>query len=140
MANDVFADTSGFFALLVKRDPMHGRARRILQRAAKDQTPFVTTDYILDETATLLNARGIGHLTETFFETVLHSTACRVEWMDVESFDRTRIFFGKHRGQGWSFTDCFSFVVMKELRIAKAMTADAHFRAAGFEPLLIATA
>ena len=61
-ATDTFADTSGFYALLVMRDPMHARAKAILAESARSGGRFVTTDYILDETATLLKARGDSQL------------------------------------------------------------------------------
>src|SRR5277367_2999160 len=89
---ETFADTSGFYALLVRRDPMHARAKRILAAAAQTGGRFVTTDYILDETATLLKARGHGHLIDALFARVLTSSACRVEWMDPDRFEQTRRF------------------------------------------------
>ena len=58
MASETFVDTSGFYALLVEREEMHERAARILQQAQRRRAKFVTTDYVLDETATLLVARG----------------------------------------------------------------------------------
>jgi uncharacterized protein len=130
-------DTSGFYTLLVKGDSTHSRASAILARAAQSKNRFVTTDYVLDETATLLKARGHAHLAEAFFETVFASAACRVEWMDPDSFAETRRFFLKHHDQDWSFTDCFSFWVMKTLGVRDALTTDAHFRQAGFNPLLV---
>ncbi len=134
---ETFVDTSGFYALLVKGDRMHERASAILGRAARSSGRFVTTDYILDETATLLKARGHGHLAESFFETVFASAACRVEWLDPDDFAQTRRFFLKHHDQEWSFTDCFSFCVMRMLGLREALTTDAHFRQAGFNPLLV---
>ena len=133
---DIFIDTSGFYALLVGGDRSHARAAQLLERAARSSRRFVTTDYILDETATLLGARGHGRLCERFFETVFASAACRVEWMDAERFAQTRRFFLKHRDQAWSFTDCFSFCIMHALGLRNALTADRHFRQAGFNPLL----
>jgi uncharacterized protein len=132
-----FVDTSGFYALLVKGDGMHARAVELLERAAKSGGRFVTTDYVLDETATLLGARGHGRLAEAFFQTVFASRACRIEWMDPDRFAQTRQFFLKHHDKSWSFTDCFSFVVMRDLKLRDALTTDAHFRQAGFHPLLV---
>jgi predicted nucleic acid-binding protein len=130
-------DTSGFYALLVKGDRTHSPARQIVERAAESGHRFVTTDYILDETATLLKARRYGHLAKPFFDTVFASRACRVEWMDPDSFEQTMQFFLKHHDQQWSFTDCFSFTVMRILRLRDALTTDIHFRQAGFNPLLV---
>lgn len=44
--------------------------------------------------------------------------------------------FRRHADKDWSFTDCASFIIMRELRIRDAFTTDHHFRQAGFEPLL----
>ena len=44
-----------------ERDPAHERATEILARAARTRARFVTTDYVLDETVTLLKARGLSH-------------------------------------------------------------------------------
>ena len=134
---ETFVDTSGFYALLVKSDPMHERARDLLGRTAQSSGRFLTTDYILDETATLLKARGYGYLGESFFARVFASAACQIAWMDSDSFARTRYFFLKYHDQAWSFTDCFSFHVMRLRGLHRALTTDMHFRQAGFQPLLI---
>ena len=42
----------------------------------------------------------------------------------------------KHDDPTWSFTDCLSFVVMKDLRLRDALTKDAYFDQAGFVALL----
>jgi predicted nucleic acid-binding protein len=113
------------------------RAKAILARAAQSGGRFVTTDYVLDETATLLKSRGQGHLAAGLFEIVFASAACRVEWMDPDRFTRTWRFFVKHQDQAWSYTDCFSFYLMGLLRVRDALSTDKHFRAAGFNPLLV---
>jgi uncharacterized protein len=137
MRHETFVDSAGLFAVLVKGEPMHRRANDLLKHAVRLRRRFVTTDYVLDETATLLKVRGHGHLCLILFETVFDSAACRVEWMDPERFMETRRFFLKRHDQDWSFTDCFSFWLMRELRLRDALTTDAHFREAGFNPLLV---
>ncbi len=134
---ETFVDTSGFYALLVKKDGSHERARAFVEQAARSGGRFITTDYILDETATLLKGRRRAHLAQALFETVFMSAACRVEWMEPDGFARTKAFFLKHHDQEWSFTDCFSFSVMRRLGLRDALTADAHFRRVGFNPLLV---
>jgi predicted nucleic acid-binding protein len=37
----------------------------------------------------------------------------------------------------WGMTDCASFVVMAENGISDALTADQHFKQAGFRPLML---
>jgi uncharacterized protein len=136
MGADLFIDTSGFYALLVRGDDQHDRARKAMRKAAQKKQRLVTTDYVLDETATLLMARGCSAAVPALFHSVSASNACRVVWMDTERFEKTKGSFIKKVENRWSFTDCFSFVVMKELRLREALSKDAHFRAAGFTPLL----
>jgi len=137
MADEIFVDTSGFYALLVARDDRHDKAAKILRRAAEEKRRFLTTDYVLDETATLLKARGIGHRVRDWFETVIASNACGVEWMDSRRFEATQAFFLRHQDQDWSFTDCFSFLVMRQFKLHEALTKDMHFKEAGFVALLL---
>jgi uncharacterized protein len=136
MASDLFIDTSGFFALVSRRDAKHDEAQKIWRRMRAEKRNVVTTDYVLDETATLLKARGEAHLVGLLFERVFKSAATRVCWMDAAQFEVVAAFFAKHADQAWSFTDCVSFCVMKQMRLQKALTSDQHFEQAGFLALL----
>jgi predicted nucleic acid-binding protein len=136
MANEIFVDTSGFYALLIKGDDRHGAVVRILRDARRRKRRFVTSDHVLDETATLLKARGHGHLLNAFFDSLQASRACRTEWTDADRFHAAQAFFLKHVDQAWSFTDCLSFCLMKELRLRDALSKDGHFHKAGFVALL----
>jgi hypothetical protein len=136
MANEIFVDTSGFFAMLSSDDDRHAAAAKIVTAARKRKRGFVTTDYVLDETATLLKARRRIHLVAELFERLARSQACRTQWTDSERFHDVRAFFLKHADQRWSFTDCLSFRVMSHLRLRDALTKDSHFQQAGFTPLL----
>ncbi len=136
MKGEIFIDTSGFYALLAQDDDRHAQAKAYLKKAASRRARFLTTDYVLDETATLLKARGKSELLAPFFERVFASRSCRIAWTDAERFHQTQLFFLKHGDQDWSFTDCLSFCVMKESLSREALTKDSHFNAAGFLALL----
>jgi predicted nucleic acid-binding protein len=136
MAAEIFIDTSGFYALLVRGDDQHDHAQDAMRKAAKKKRRFVTTDYVLDETATLLMARDCSTVIPALFHSVSASKACRVIWMGTERFEKTKSLFIKNIANRWSFTDCFSFVVMKELRLREALSRDARFGSAGFTALL----
>jgi len=132
MECEIFIDTSGFYSMLATRDRMHPAAREFMARAARERRRFVTTDHVLDETATLLRARGLDRLTPMLFESVEKSRAIRIEWTTSGRFDQTRAFFLRHADKSWSFTDCLSFVLMRELGLREALSTDDHFRQAGF--------
>jgi predicted nucleic acid-binding protein len=136
MTREIFVDTSGFYALLVKKDDMHSRAAGLLHQAERRRAAFVTTDYVLDETVTLLCARGHGHLVQPLLQATLGSQACSIHWTGPDDFLRTATLLTKHIDQGWSFTDCVSFQTMKTQRLRDALTKDEHFEKAGFVALL----
>ena len=136
MASEIFVDTSGFYSCLVQKDSHHRKAVSVL-RSSKGRRRFLTTDYVLDETITLLKMRGHGHLIEEFTSITLRSQACRVEWMDPKRFDAVHGFFVQHGDHDYSFTDCFSFYVMRQSKLREALTKDEHFKEAGYRPLLI---
>ena len=131
-----FVDTSGLFALLAKPDGAHLPAVEWLARARASKASVVTTDYVLDETATLLTSRGRPDLVPALFNFISPSSALRVEWIGRERFDSAREFLLRHNDHDYSFTDCTSFVVMRELQVMDALTTDKHFREAGFTVLL----
>ena len=136
-AEPLFIDTGGFYALVSAEDPSHQKAVAIREEAGRIRRRAVTTDYILDETATLLRARGLTKQLKEFLRLTETSQALSIEWMTPDRFAAARDFMLKHLDQEFSFTDCASFVVMKELRLTDALATDKHFRVAGFNPLLL---
>jgi predicted nucleic acid-binding protein len=137
MARETFIDTSGFYALLVRGDDKHAAAEAWLKRAEKQRARAVTTDYVLDETATLVKTKGYGHLLKGFFDRLEGSEAVRVEWTDQRRFQHAKEFFLQYADHAYSFTDCVSFVVMRLQGLREALTKDKHFREAGFTALLL---
>lgn len=59
----------------------------------------------------------------------------RHEAIDALRAERARAAFFRHRDKDCSFTDCTSFVVMRELRVRGALTTYRHFRQMRFDVL-----
>jgi len=66
MGRELFVDSSGWYALLDRRDPQHANVQRIVVRTANIGRGLVTSDYIIDETA--LMRPGAGRTDCTSFE------------------------------------------------------------------------
>jgi len=131
----LFVDTGGFYALLNRRHASHRKAVRIFKARAL-KSVLLTTEYVLTETATLLRARKLPHLERSFFALLDGTTRLQIVWSSLPFFTRTKEFFLKHQDHGYSFTDCASFVLMREQGLRDALSTDKHFKQAGFRSLL----
>ena len=131
-----FADSSFFFALAAKRDVAHQAAVSTFAKLLRAQRRIVTTDYIVDEALTLTKARTNVTVALQLLDRIEMSATIVMESVNSNRFEAAKLFFRKHSDHGYSFTDCTSFVVMRELKITDALTTDGHFAEAGFRPLL----
>ena len=102
---------------------------------ATDGPPLVTTDFVVDETLTLIRLRlGLG-AAGTWWQQIDGSPRLRWERIDSDRFEKARQLFFQYRDKDFSFTDCTSFVTMREARLTHAITTDRHFRQMGFDVL-----
>jgi uncharacterized protein len=136
MAREVFVDSSGLYALADRRDPARSAVEQCVARLNRSGLGFILTDYIVDESCTLAKARGGGFGAQRLLEIVDRSEAFRFYWIGEERFEAAKSFFRKYSDHGYSFTDCTSFILMRELGIKDVLTTDRHFIEAGFRPLL----
>jgi len=124
----IFVDTGACYASLVPTDSDHGRAKTWL---AVNDSPLLTTDYVIDETLTLLRVRGERkralHLGERFF----HDGLAEIHKITAEDLLRAWEVFQQFDDKGWSFTDCTSKVVMEQLGVTVAFAFDHHFKQFG---------
>jgi predicted nucleic acid-binding protein len=135
-ALDVFMDSAGFLALWDAGDEHHGTAVALQEELTRKRRRFLTTEYVVDETITLLLVRHSHTAAVDFLDTVQRSEVLKLEWIGPDRFYAAGAIFRKHADKAWSFTDCVSFATMRELRIREAFTSDHHFKQAGFLPLL----
>jgi predicted nucleic acid-binding protein len=133
--NGLFVDTAGWMACADAADPSHAPACQARDAALEQGTLLVTTDYVVDETLTLIRTRLGLPAAKAWLAQVEGSTRVRWEWVGMVRAERARKAFFRFRDKSYSFTDCTSLVVMQELRLKQALTTDRHFRQMGFQVL-----
>jgi len=133
----VFADTSFHIALVRPDDENHAGSREFDRRFGGR---YFTSEFVLIE---LGNWLADPRNRSVFFEivrvlrsdprtTILPATS---EWVA-----RRAALYGQRPDKHWSFIDCISFEMMRDVGVTDALTTDHHFTQAGFHALLAAGA
>lgn len=128
----IFLDTSFLKGLFDPRDDFHLQARLIWERLEKAKPLIITSNYIIDETFTLLRKRcGMDIVRQVRKDLVITK---RVRIIRATVVDEAEAW--QWLQKNWSdlsFTDCVSFAQMKRLGITRVTTFDGHFSRAGFQ-------
>lgn len=135
MKEVLFIDTWGWVVIHNKREPRHYEVDALYREFRLNGGSIYTTDYVLDETFTLLFRRlplplaqeSVGLLDEAIKEGYLN-----LEWVSPERFEEAKELRLRFRDKPKiSFTDLTSMVVMKELGVSSILTDDDHFTHVG---------
>ena len=127
----IFIDTWGWLTLRDRREARHREVDRFYREVHRRRDSVYTSDYVLDETITLLFRRlpfvrakeSLQYIQQAIAEGYLH-----LEWLTPQRFEKALEL--RHRFQDKpriSFTDLTSMVVMSEREIEEILTEDDHF-------------
>ena len=123
-----FVDSSAWYALYVPADERHLDACRWM---SANRGLLFTTDYVIDETLTLLRSRGHREIAIDFGTTAFKKVLSSVYLLTPKDIDAAWQVFHDFDDKDWSFTDCTSKVVIEQFGIETAFTFDHHFRQFG---------
>ena len=129
----MFVDTAAWVAAADSRDTAGPTVRKARDQWLASGGVLTTTDYVIDETLTTLRFRLGLDAAEAWWLQIDGSSRLRIESIDESRSERARALFFRYRDKDFSFTDCCSFAVMRELRIRRVLTLDHHFRQMRFE-------
>jgi predicted nucleic acid-binding protein len=129
----LFVDTSAWLALNDKNDQYHRKAVSMSSAIKRQKIELITSEYIFDESITLIRYRVSHKAAVIFGDSLLNSGIVRIEDVTNEIRVKAWDIFKRYGDKELSFTDCTSFVLMKDLSLHKAFTFDEHFRHIGFE-------
>jgi predicted nucleic acid-binding protein len=124
----VFVDTWGWLVLADPKDPFHSQAVLYYEECSKDSGRIFTSDFVLDETFTLMFRRRPYKEALHFCSGLLQSPFIRIESVTeprfLKTFELRKRFSDKPL---ISFTDLSSMTIMSELKVTDILTGDAHF-------------
>ncbi len=127
-----FIDTSGWCAIYDKSDDNHKVAFPFWNKTAARIGALYTSDYVIDETLTLLSVR-INHTAAVEFgRVILASEVIKIIPITTSRWENAWKLFAKYSDKDFSFTDCTSFIIMHELSLKEVFTFDKHFQQMGF--------
>jgi len=131
----VFVDTGGWMACADRADPAHASCRAARDEMLETGHELMTSDYVVDETLTLIRFRlGLG-AANAWWQQIDGSARLRWERVESDRFERARHLFFQYRDKDLSFTDCTSIAIMRELKLTTVLTTDRHFHQVGCEVL-----
>ena len=131
----IFIDTWGWLTLRDRDESRHGDVKEFYQQLRDDNEIIYTSDYVLDETITLVFKRlpfKTAKESLAKLDKAIEQGYLQVEWVTPERFEKAKILRFKYQDKPKiSFTDLSSMVVMEELGLKDIITGDEHFEHVG---------
>jgi len=134
----IFVDSWCWCAMVNRREEYHELVQDLIAELVEELAKFYTTNFILNETYTLIRTRVYHRAAVEFhrkLQTMIDGKLVEVIHVTPEIEQDAWMLFERYADKEFSFTDCTSFVVMKQRRIASAITNDRHFEQMGFDTL-----
>lgn len=130
-------DTSFVLALENRDDPFHERAKSLANDFNREAGVFLLHWGILLEIGdgyarVERRNKGCGLL-----DKLRREEGFRIVPLTETLLQDAIALYGERSDKNWGLTDCVSFVLMRQEGIVEALTADIHFRQAGFRALLL---
>lgn len=126
----ILLDTSALYALADAGDSFHEEALRIFDKLAGAGEELLVHNYVIAETAALLEARA-GHEASVRF--LRDIAEIETVWVDATLHRDAVSLLNRFKSREISLVDCVSFVVMRQKDIATAFAFDKHFVHQGFK-------
>ncbi len=130
----IFVDSGAWIALVSQRDQHYNDAVTIFNDLIQQRTQLLTTDYVIDETATRLRYK-VNHSIAVQFLNLIESSKVtgRLTVTEIDSvlFQEAERLFRQYDTAELSFTDCTSFAVCQQYNISEAFAFDQDFTIIG---------
>lgn len=130
---NVFIDTSAFYALMDRSDRYHESAKKLWTFLLDEEIFLKTTNYIIIETLALLQSR-LGFEAANLYSSDILSIV-DVLWVKEPQHNLAFELWLSLGRRKLSFVDCVSFITMRHYQLEKVFGFDQHFDDQGFKKL-----
>jgi uncharacterized protein len=133
---EVFLDSSYAIALAAITDEHHEKAVELAAQLDQARTRLITTRAVLLEIGNALAKHRYRSAAGELLSSLESDPNVEIMSLTDELYREALLLFRGRQDKEWGLTDCASFVVMQTRNLIEALTADVHFRQAGFQVLL----
>jgi predicted nucleic acid-binding protein len=137
MAEAIFFDTWAWLSLVNKREKKYPEIKALFSKTVQSGIPIYTTDYVLDESITIIFKRIGPSLGKEAVHLILDAKKegfLNIERITIPRFEKSIKMRMKLLDKPTiSFTDLTSMVAMQDLGIKQIATADSHFQHVGMD-------
>lgn len=127
----VLVDSSAFLSLEDPDERSHKSIRRILGELVSSGARLLTTNFVFDETYTLILVRLGRRRSVAWGESFKEGRLVQLIRVDEAHETRAWELILAYRDKDFSYTDATSFAVAESLGIEEALSLDRHFRQYG---------
>jgi len=131
----VFVDSGAFYALADADDANRAAAHAIRTHLAAHRARLFTSNFIVDESYTLLLAH-LGYRQAITFLNGLAASPITIVRVSVDDERQAQQILRTYDDKRFSFTDATSFAVMKRHTLTHAFAFDRNFSQYGFTALM----
>ena len=129
----IFIDTGAFLARCLGNDQYHEQATAFWEQLNDQGERCLTSNFILDETFTLLGRRAGYDFAAQRAGNIYASKQLTILRPAHEDEIKALDVFKQYAQHQVSFTDCISIVLMRKEKIKRVFSFDQHFQWAGFQ-------
>lgn len=127
----VLVDSGAFLALEDPDEASHGRCRETLRKLVAEGRRLFTTNFVFDETYTLLLVRLGRDRAVAWGESFRRGRLVELVRVREEDEERAWEIIVEYDDKDFSYTDATSFAVAESLEIEDAFALDRHFEQYG---------
>jgi len=128
----VFADSGGWIALALSRDPLHGRARAVWEEIEAAGAALHTSVPVILETFTFLDRNAMRDVALAWKDSLNDVKDLRTHVCTTEDLHHAWRYFRRKDLHKLSAVDATSFAIMSREGIRAAFAFDHHFAQVGF--------